>query len=102
MSKQRDFNSEEAEGYKKFINSHFDSASDSIAVVRRADCRPTCPRCNHTMTDDEMLDSNNDLFGIALQEEMEEVVCPACDRNFFCRGTYTPQYSSATSEELLD
>jgi len=83
------------------------SKTDAVAgqnneIVRRDDCKPTCPRCDYTMTDDEMIDSNNDLFAIAPKEEMEEVCCPSCDENYFCRGTYTPLYSSATSEDLLD
>lgn len=63
---------------------------------------PTCPRCLHAMTIEEMLNlSELDLFALAPDEGSEQITCPSCDQKYWVQGSYKPQYSSAISEDDL-
>ena len=57
--------------------------------------KPTCPACGHTMTDDEMLEHEDDLFAIAPNEENADIECPGCETPYVCKGGYRPNYTSA-------
>jgi len=62
---------------------------------------PTCPHCLHAMLPDDMLAQDVDVFAMAPQEERHPLKCPACDKEFWCEGGYSPHYTSAFSEEEL-
>jgi len=68
---------------------------------------PTCPHCEYVMTSDDMVDgstsfADDDLFALAVDENRTVVACPSCDAAYWVKGGYTPFYTSAVSEELLD
>lgn len=60
-----------------------------------------CPHCDHTFNKDEMLACAVDLFALAPNEETACVECPVCDGEFWVKGSYRPEYSTAFAEELL-
>jgi hypothetical protein len=71
---------------------------------------PVCPHCGHEMTDDEMGknqytdgDDGDDLWALAPEEGRTKVVCPhvLCEKPYFVRGSYKPQYTSAINEDDL-
>jgi len=53
------------------------------------------------MLPDDMLAQDVDVFAMAPQEERHPLKCPACDKEFWCEGGYSPHYTSAFSEEEL-
>ena len=67
---------------------------------------PTCPNCGHALNTDEMLCGkpmcDEDLFGLALSEGTTVIQCPLCDKEYWVKGGYAPQYTSAFSEEELE
>lgn len=67
--------------------------------------RPTCPHCGHMMDSDEMCygkpTCDEDLWALAPEEGRAVVECPACDHQYWVRGSFKPQYTSAFSEEEL-
>jgi uncharacterized protein with PIN domain len=63
---------------------------------------PTCPRCEHEMTTDEMVEYQGvDLFALAPKEEREEINCPSCGKTYWVQGGYIPTYSCAVDEDDL-
>lgn len=70
-----------------------------IVVVHYQKQRVCCPHCNHEFDDDDMNDSTIDLWAIAPSEESAVIQCPACDFDFWVKGGYRPQYSTAFAEE---
>lgn len=67
----------------------------------RTERKPTCPKCGHGLTDDEMHDSTEDLWGLAPKEERTEIRCPACGVTYHCQGSYRPEYTTALNEDDL-
>jgi uncharacterized Zn-finger protein len=61
----------------------------------------TCPHCDHEYTSDEMNECQTDLWALAPREETTDLECPACDKTFFVKGSYRPQYTTAFAEEEL-
>lgn len=68
--------------------------------VYKADT-PTCPRCDHVFTTDEMHNGEHDLYAAAPDERRLEIKCPCCGEPFWLQGGYTPEYTSAVEEEDL-
>lgn len=66
---------------------------------------PKCPHCGHEMDTDEMCygkpTCDADLFALAPNEDRAVIECPACDKQYWVQGGYTPHYISAFSEEDL-
>lgn len=62
---------------------------------------PTCPHCGHELNHDEMHDLPGDLYARAPNEGTATIECPSCDREYWVRGGYQPQYTSAFAEEEL-
>lgn len=61
---------------------------------------PKCPHCGHEMTHDEMYYGGDvDLFALAPQEDSTVIECPVCDKQYWVKGGYVPQYTSAFAEE---
>jgi predicted RNA-binding Zn-ribbon protein involved in translation (DUF1610 family) len=67
----------------------------------RTESKPTCPKCGHGLTDDEMHDHQEDLWGLAPNEGRTEISCPACGRTYHCQGGYRPEYTTALHEDDL-
>jgi len=61
----------------------------------------TCPHCDHEYTADEMNECQTDLWALAPREETADLECPVCDKTFFVKGSYRPQYTTAFAEEEL-
>lgn len=61
-----------------------------------------CPHCLHKFDKDDMDSCSVDLLDLAHSEGTAEIECPICDQEFVVRGGYTPHYSSAFAQELLD
>jgi hypothetical protein len=61
-----------------------------------------CPNCEHEFSNDDMQEFDVDLYAIAPNEGLEDLVCPCCSVNFFVSGTYTPIYTTALSRDELD
>ena len=59
------------------------------------------PHCDHEYTSDEMNECQTDLWALAPREETTDLECPACDKTFFVKGSYRPQYTTAFAEEEL-
>jgi len=53
------------------------------------------------MTDNEMLEHEDDLFAIAPNEECADIECPACEIIYVCQGCYSPSYTSAFDQDDL-
>ena len=60
-----------------------------------------CPHCDHEFNADEMASCDVDLFALAPNEETACIECPVCDCEFWVKGSYKPEYSTAFAEELL-
>lgn len=60
-----------------------------------------CPHCSHQYTDDEMRECEIDLLDIAIQEATAVLECPICDKEFFVKGGFQPQYTTAFAKELF-
>lgn len=67
----------------------------------RTESKPTCPECGHGLTNDEMHDNAEDLWGLAPKEERTEIRCPACGIKYHCQGGYRPEYTTALHEDDL-
>lgn len=61
----------------------------------------TCPHCDHEYTSDEMNECQTDLWALAPREEIVDLECPVCDKEFFVKGGYRPEYTTVIAEELL-
>lgn len=62
----------------------------------------TCPHCDHEYTPDEMSECRTaDLWALAPREEVAALKCPVCDLEFWVKGSYRPQYTTAFAEEQL-
>lgn len=75
--------------------------TDTDGSTRYETNAPECPHCGHVFDHDDMLAGSTDLFALAPNEERCTVECPACDREFWLKGSYLPRYTSAMAEELL-
>jgi len=64
---------------------------------------PVCPHCGHEFDVDDMNDNTDDLWAAAPNETTLEVHCPvaSCDKDFWLRGSYRPQYATAIDEDDL-
>ena len=62
---------------------------------------PICPHCGHAYTYDEMVDCPANIYDIAHREDTACIECPACDKEFWVQGSWTPKFSTAVAEELL-
>lgn len=66
---------------------------------------PKCPHCGHEMDSDEMSygkpTCDEDLFALAPNEGRAVIECPACDKQYWVQGGYTPMYTCAFAEEDL-
>lgn len=60
-----------------------------------------CPHCEHEYTADEMNECGKDLWELARSEEITDLKCPACDKEFFVKGSYYPRYTTSFAEEDL-
>lgn len=60
-----------------------------------------CPHCDYAFTNDDMVDSKTDLFALAPSEGETDLKCLSCGLEFWVRGDYQPQYTTAFSEEEL-
>ena len=60
-----------------------------------------CPHCDYAFTNDDMVDSETDLYALAPSEGETDLTCPSCNQAFWVRGDYQPQYTTAFSEEEL-
>ena len=60
-----------------------------------------CPHCDHEFHTEEMISCAVDLFALAPNEETACIECPVCDGEFWVKGSYWPEYSTAIAEELL-
>jgi uncharacterized protein with PIN domain len=60
-----------------------------------------CPHCEHEFTDNDMNGQVADLWAIAPKEQDAEAHCPKCYQQFWVRGTYTPRWNSAKTEDAL-
>ncbi len=67
----------------------------------RTDSKPTCPKCGHGLTDEEMHAHPRDLWGLAPREEEASLICPACETLYYVRGGYRPEYTTALEEDAL-
>lgn len=61
-----------------------------------------CPSCKHGFCDNDMQKFDVDLYAIAPNEGIEDLVCPSCNIDFVVSGTYTPIYTTALTREELD
>ena len=61
-----------------------------------------CPHCDHKYTSDDMNAwGNDDLWGMAPNEEDAHIGCPSCGDWFFIKGSYRPEYTTAIFEDDL-
>ena len=62
---------------------------------------PTCPNCGYAMDHDDMVNTADDFFEAAVNEQRLPVTCPSCDAQYWLQGGYSPHYTTAFSEEEL-
>lgn len=48
-----------------------------------------------------MNECQTDLWELAPNEETADLKCPVCDLQFWVKGSYRPEYTTAFAEELL-
>lgn len=64
-----------------------------------AEAKIRCPHCAYIYRDDDMHESEHDLWSIAPKEEGVAETCKRCGETFFILGSYIPQYETHKSEE---
>jgi len=65
-------------------------------------CRfPTCPSCDHEVTDDEAYGIGEDLWALAPDEGRAKIECPSCGVAYHVQGGYVPTYTCALDEDDL-
>lgn len=64
---------------------------------------PTCPvpSCGYSLTIDDMMGHDPDLFALAPDEGRTTIVCPSCGVTYHCQGWYRPRYTTALDEREL-
>lgn len=61
--------------------------------------KPKCPICGHILSDEEMNNSEDDLWAMAPNEAEADITCPSCGEVYLCIGGYLPTYISTTNPE---
>lgn len=64
---------------------------------------PTCPGCGYALDSDDMNSdfADDDLWGLAPDEETTSVTCPQCGTSYWVKGGYKPTYTSSFDENDL-
>lgn len=65
-----------------------------------------CPHCDHQFTLDEMAfvtcETYSCLFDIAHNEDTAVIECPVCDKEFWVKGGWQPEFTTAFAEEEFE
>ena len=58
-----------------------------------------CPYCGYELTDDDMYESDHDLYALARNEDDVNEPCPSCKEVFEVSGSYLPRYETSKLDE---